>query len=49
MSLVDRIYKINDDEAYAGSRLLASREGIIAGSSTGAAFAAAQQKTKKRW
>ena len=43
MSLVDRIYKINDDEAYAGSRLLASREGIIAGSSTGAAFAAVQK------
>ncbi len=43
MSLVDRIYKINDDEAYAGSRLLASREGIIAGSSTGAAFAAAHK------
>ena len=43
MSLVDRIYKINDDEAYAGSRLLASKEGIIAGSSTGAAFAAAQK------
>ena len=43
MSLVDRIYKINDDEAYAGSRLLASKEGIIAGSSTGAAFGAAQK------
>lgn len=43
MSLVDRIYKINDDEAYAGSRLLASKEGIIAGSSTGAAFAAVQK------
>lgn len=43
MSLVDRIYKINDDEAYAGSRLLASKEGIIAGSSTGAAFAAARK------
>ena len=43
MSLVDRIYKINDDEAYAGSRLLASKEGIIAGSSTGAAFVAAQK------
>ena len=43
MSLVDRIYKINDDEAYVGSRLLASKEGIIAGSSTGAAFAAAQK------
>ena len=43
MSLVDRIYKINDDEAYAGSRLLASKEGIMAGSSTGAAFAAAQK------
>lgn len=43
MSLVDRIYKISDDEAYAGSRLLASKEGIIAGSSTGAAFAAARK------
>lgn len=46
MSLVDRIYKINDKEAYAGSRLLASKEGIIAGSSTGAAFAAVQKLIK---
>jgi len=41
MSLVDRVIKINDDEAYDGARQLASKEGIIAGSSTGAAFAAA--------
>ncbi|MGN1350904.1 MAG: PLP-dependent cysteine synthase family protein, partial [Anaerovoracaceae bacterium] len=31
MSLVDQVIKINDDEAFEGSRLLASREGILAG------------------
>lgn len=46
MSLVDKVIKINDDEAYAGSRLLAAKEGIIAGSSTGAAFAAAMKLIK---
>lgn len=43
MSLVDQVIKINDDEAFEGSRLLASREGILAGSSAGAAFAAAKK------
>ena len=43
MSLVDRVIKVNDDEAFAGSRLLAQKEGIIAGSSSGAAFSAAQK------
>ena len=41
MSLVDEVIKINDDEAFAGSRLLAQKEGIIAGSSSGAAISAA--------
>ena len=43
MSLVDRVIKVNDDEAFAGSRMLAQKEGIIAGSSSGAAFSAAQK------
>ena len=41
MSLVDEVIKINDDDAFSGSRLLAKKEGIIAGSSSGAAFSAA--------
>lgn len=39
--LVDSVIKVNDDEAYGASRLLASKEGIFAGSSSGAALAAA--------
>ncbi len=41
MSLVDQVIKVNDDEAFDASRKLASREGIIAGSSSGASVAAA--------
>ena len=40
MSLVDRVIKINDKEAFDTARLLAKSEGIIAGSSSGAAMAA---------
>ena len=43
MSLVDRVVKINDDDAFEGSRELAQKEGIFAGSSSGAAFAAAKK------
>ena len=43
MSLVDKVIKVNDEEAFAGSRLLAQKEGIIAGSSSGAAFSAAKK------
>lgn len=43
MSLVDRVIKITDSEAVAGVRELAAKEGIIAGSSSGAAFAAAKK------
>jgi cysteine synthase A len=41
MSLVDKVVKVDDEKAYEGSRLLAREEGIIAGSSSGAALAAA--------
>ena len=40
ISLVDKVIKINDDEAFEASRLLAKKEGILAGSSSGAALAA---------
>lgn len=40
MSLVDEVIKITDKEAFDTTRLLARREGIIAGSSSGAALAA---------
>lgn len=40
MNLVDKVIKITDDEAFDMSRNLASEEGIIAGSSSGAAMAA---------
>ncbi len=40
MSLVDSVIKINDEEAFNTARLLAKTEGVIAGSSSGAAMAA---------
>lgn len=43
MTLVDKVIKINDNEAFSSARLLASAEGIIAGSSSGAAMAAVQK------
>lgn len=41
MSLVDRVIKITDDQAFKAAQMLSAREGIIAGSSSGAAFSAA--------
>ena len=41
ITLVDKVIKISDDEAFNASRQLAKREGILAGSSSGAALAAA--------
>ncbi len=41
MALVDRVIKVNDNEAFENARLLAKNEGIFAGSSSGAAMAAA--------
>ncbi|MBP5246878.1 MAG: cysteine synthase family protein [Fibrobacter sp.] len=43
MSFVDRVVKVNDDEAIEGTRELALKEGIFAGSSSGAAYAAAKK------
>ena len=43
MSLVDRVIKINDDDAFGGARELDRKEGIFAGSSSGAALAAAKK------
>lgn len=47
MSLVDEVIKINDDEAF-GARELARKEGIIGGSSTGAAFAAVKKLIEQK-
>ena len=41
ITLVDKVIKISDDEAFEASRTLAAKEGILAGSSSGAALAAA--------
>ena len=43
MTLVDRVVKITEAQALSEVRLLASREGIFAGPSSGAAVAAARQ------
>ena len=41
VSLIDKVIKITDDNAFTTSRLLAAKEGILAGSSSGAALYAA--------
>ncbi len=41
IKLVDQVIKVNDSQAYHASQLLASQEGIFAGSSSGAATYAA--------
>ncbi len=40
ISLMDEAIKVSDEEAFDSSRLLAAKEGIFAGSSSGAALAA---------
>ena len=47
MSLVDDVIKVSDTDALESVKELASSEGIIAGSSSGAAFYAAKQLAKK--
>ena len=46
MSLVDSVVKINDTESFEMSRFLAEKEGVFAGSSSGAALAAALKFSK---
>ena len=41
MGLVDEVVKVSDDEALAAVRLLAAKEGVIAGTSSGAALSVA--------
>ena len=41
VSLIDKAIKIKDEEAFAAVKELALKEGIFAGSSSGAALAAA--------
>ena len=43
MSLVDQVVKIDDNDAFTGARELAKKEGIFAGSSSGAALSAAKK------
>lgn len=43
MSLVDSVVKITDNDAFVNARELAVKEGIFAGSSSGAALAAAKK------
>lgn len=47
MSLVDDVIKITDEEAFDASRLLAKKEGIFAGSSSGAAMSAVIKLAEK--
>ena len=47
ITLVDDVIKIKDDEAFDASRKLALKEGILAGSSSGAALAAALKLASK--
>ena len=47
INLVDKVIKIDDKEAFDGAKELARKEGIIAGSSSGAAFAASKKLAKE--
>ena len=47
IKLVDEVIKISDDDAFEASRLLARKEGIFAGSSSGAALSASLKLIKK--
>lgn len=46
-SVVDEVVTVTDDEAYAGSRLLAQQAGLLVGISSGASFHAALELAKK--
>ncbi|WP_461812186.1 cysteine synthase A [Faecalimonas sp.] len=45
--IYDRIYKIETEQAYKGARMLANREGVLVGISSGAAVYAAIEEAKK--
>lgn len=45
-SVIDEVMDVTDEEAFAAMRMLATREGILAGISSGAALAAAIVQAK---
>ena len=47
MSLVDMVIKVTDQDAFNVSRLLAEKEGVLAGTSSGAALSAAIRLSKR--
>lgn len=47
ISLVDKVIKVNDEEAFDKVRLLAKKEGLIVGSSSGAILAAAMKLSEE--
>ncbi|KHD38116.1 cysteine synthase [Clostridium acetobutylicum] len=47
MNLVDDVIKVNDNEAFEMAKLLAEREGLIVGSSSGAAMSAVIKLSSK--
>lgn len=46
-AVVDEVAGISNDDAFEGARMLAAREGLLAGISSGAALAAALKEAKK--
>lgn len=46
-SLIDGVYTVDDDDAFAMVHELARREGLLVGSSSGAAFFAAYEEARK--
>lgn len=46
-SIVDKIVTVTDDDAIGASRLLAAKEGLLVGISSGASFYAALQEARK--
>lgn len=46
-SLIDSVEKISDEEAYQGLRILAKKEGVLAGISSGACLQACLKLANK--
>lgn len=46
-SLIDKVYKISDEQAYAGLKLLARKEGVLVGISSGACIHACLELAKE--
>jgi cysteine synthase A len=47
VSVIDEIFRVTEEEAYNAARLLAKKEGILAGISSGAALHAAIEIAKR--